>query len=811
METECPHIKDQNNYSLSLQGKNLYKDQCTKCFEDPKTSLVDLCLKCFNGSCQTHSQEHLQKFDHPLVLEFKIIPDEEKIQEYEQKRKENEGKEITKLAIGKPGGFQDLDSNEFTKTVTKLKCLKCNITLPEESLEGIVKSVKQTDSAFKKQDLIQWEDEAFPCEHTLTLQQLENAKVQKMSEATCSQCNLSTNLWMCLTCGNLGCGRKQGDGTGGNEHGLQHGLDSGHPVVVKMGTITPNGEASLYCYHCNNDVKDENLAEHLLFLGIDIQQQEKTEKTLAEMNLDLNLKAAFNSVVEEGKQLNPIFGKGFTGLVNLGNSCYINSVLQVIFHLQEFKQKYYVNGQNHMKECKNLPQNCYYCQFAKLAEGLVSDKYSIKKELKLQDGKEKELPEHQKVYQDGLKIYDAKKLIAQKNVEFQSNKMQDALEYFQHFLQFIQKQEKQFKLGDSTEVFKFKSSNRLQCTSCNGVKYIENQAQELKIPVRSPNEQEMAQILEENKLRAERMRKAEEEHKEVTVNVEDPEYNVDFQECAEAYFEGDSVEVNCPVCKKNTMFTSQTYCKTLPDYLIVPVQRFVLENWQPKKLNALIKMPDQYDFSKFVLQKFDDEILLPKNEQQGPQIDENALAMLMEMGMGKNRSIRALMENQNNPELAMNWLFTKMDDPSLDDPIKNDNNNDTNLKYSKENVDMIVNMGFSEKAAKIGLSNCDNNVERAMDFLFNHEDVENMELEEGDQNQQQKKDDESLESLLQNSKYNLISTVVHLGKGVHSGHYVSYIKTEDNKWTLFNDAKVAQTDEPVLGKGYFYIFKRQKE
>ena len=51
------------------------------------------------------------------------------------------------------------------------------------------------------------------------------------------------------------------------------------------------------------------------------------------------------------------------------------------------------------------------------------------------------------------------------------------------------------------------------------------------------------------------------------------------------------------------------------------------------------------------------------------------------------------------------------------------------------------------------------------------------------------------------------AAIVHLGTSALSGHYVSYIK-KNNKWILFNDSKVAETPDPVLGKGYFYIFKR---
>lgn len=38
----------------------------------------------------------------------------------------------------------------------------------------------------------------------------------------CSKCELNNNLWLCLTCGNLGCGRKNNQGIQGNGHGVDH-------------------------------------------------------------------------------------------------------------------------------------------------------------------------------------------------------------------------------------------------------------------------------------------------------------------------------------------------------------------------------------------------------------------------------------------------------------------------------------------------------------------------------------------------------------------------------------------------------------
>lgn len=41
--------------------------------------------------------------------------------------------------------------------------------------------------------------------------------------------------------------------------------------------------------------------------------------------------------------------------------------------------------------------------------------------------------------------------------------------------------------------------------------------------------------------------------------------------------------------------------------------------------------------------------------------------------MTKNRCIRALLANNNDPDAATNWMFERMDDPSLDDPIEEEN------------------------------------------------------------------------------------------------------------------------------------------
>lgn len=41
---------------------------------------------------------------------------------------------------------------------------------------------------------------------------------------------------------------------------------------------------------------------------------------------------------------------------------------------------------------------------------------------------------------------------------------------------------------------------------------------------------------------------------------------------------------------------------------------------------------------------------------------------------------------------------------------------------------------------------------------------------------------------------------------MHSGHYVAYVRQNEG-WTLFNDEKVTASKQPVLGKGYVYLYE----
>jgi len=76
------------------------------------------------------------------------------------------------------------------------------------------------------------------------------------------------------------------------------------------------------------------------------------------MNLEANLNLTLSKVLEEGKTLVPVFGPGLTGMENLGNSCYMNSVVQVIFNLPEFTAYYHPNAETHLNNCCARAPDC---------------------------------------------------------------------------------------------------------------------------------------------------------------------------------------------------------------------------------------------------------------------------------------------------------------------------------------------------------------------------------------------------------------------------------------------------------------------
>ena len=141
--------------------------------------------------------------------------------------------------------------------------------------------------------------------------------------------------------------------------------------------------------------------------GINIKKMTKTDTTMAEMEIDQNLSYEFKRLQESGKALQPVHGPGYrappfpppphpalqkdqrqprmsslwasgryTGLQNLGNSCYLASVVQVLFSLPPFIDAYVANGARILDAPPADPTADLTVQLAKIGTGLLSGRYS---------------------------------------------------------------------------------------------------------------------------------------------------------------------------------------------------------------------------------------------------------------------------------------------------------------------------------------------------------------------------------------------------------------------------------------------------
>ncbi|KAF9897466.1 hypothetical protein BX616_005545, partial [Lobosporangium transversale] len=680
---------------------------------------------------------------------------------------------ITKIAIVPEN---DADLYEY---FTHVKCYECGgveVDKTAGEIPKVVDAIMTSLSASRQSEIKAWEEEIVSCDHIRNLQQ-GDPKVVAAENAHCANCDLKENLWLCLVCGNLGCGRQQYGGTGGNGHGLAHFDATGHGVSCKLGTITPEGTADIYCYHCNEERSDDQLGVHLARFGINVESQQKTIKSLTELSLEQNQNFNFNMFTEDGKAYEPLFGPSYTGFRNLGNSCYMASVLQSVFDLPAFASRYFPADLDHLQRCNQEPGKCLQCQLTKVADGLLSGRYSTPTSA--------ESGEVQG--QDGIAPAMFKSLIGRGHPEFSTMRQQDSFEFFQHLIKIISQTER-IAGQDPTKTFEFSNEQRLQCNECKKVRYTYDNTTALSIAVPATK-------------------------KAKTNPEDDDEYeSVTLEQCLDAYVAVEELPYTCPNCQKNTTATKTNKFATFPEVLVINMRRFAYQNWVPRKLAVPIVFPDdQIDFEKYRGHgQQPNEESLPEDAPAvaaSPTYNETALEQLQMMGFPLIRSQKALLATNNqNAEVAMEWLIQHMDDPDIDQPIKN--SNDSASAANPEQIAQLADMGFTDKQAKKALKETGGNMERAVEWLFSHMDTP-IDNDENDNPKSAAAGQKPLAGdVNKKGHYKLASFISHKGPSVHCGHYVSHIK-RGNKWVLFNDNKVVDDPKAPIGDAYMYIFRRQ--
>lgn len=676
------------------------------------------------------------------------------------------------------------------------------------------RAIIASTSASKREEAAAWREEVIPCEHSRSLEQSFDPIACRLAQSReqCGSCDLRENLWMCLTCGSIGCGRRQFDGSGGRGHGLEHWESHQHPLAVKLGTLTAEGDGDVYCYPCGEMRTDPHLPEHLAALGIDVATVERTERTMAELQLEQNLKFDFSMVSDDGRALVPATGPQYVGLRNLGNSCYFNSVIQALFHLTPLQEAYAgVALERHLRRCHKDTPACFICQAGKVQETMLRGTPAT------------------------ISPWMLKAVVTSGHAEFATARQQDASEFLAYLLKVIQRSEvTEASIGVGADgngscpsrtplidQFTFTQQQRLECSACGTRRHQRSEATQLAL--------QLSDVLCSP-------------HDSADATLED---RLQLTAFLERYFGEEPVDGGrCRRCGRTGTQRRSLSLLSTPRYLVITLSRYVLRNWVPHKIDMAVSVPftgldlSVYRGERIIDEKDSDEgrggeiaaaaasSSADNNDTSAPldPVEEVILAELTAMGFPPHRCRVAIRATPGaGLEAAMNWILEHGTDAGADAGVDATRDNfNGSISPGGSGIDptalqSLMEAGFSRTQAMAALEATDGNVERAFDWILSHLETATVGGGTGAESGPGAEvgDDYEARSVeAATAQYRLRAFINHKGPSVHCGHYIAHVLTAVDKdpWVMFNDERVVYTDgqspERAAERAYVLIYER---
>lgn len=419
--------------------------------------------------------------------------------------------------------------------------------------------------------------------------------------------------------------------------------------------------------------------------------RQKTVKSTAELEVELNANYAFDAITEAGAELQVVSGPGLIGLQNLGNSCYMNSIFQLLLSgtIPELTQRYGCGMKSSDVSNDDVLSNHPFlksvaptsatldvlCQTTKLACALTSGVFAKPIPSDADSDDDKNMATHPK-YRLAPRMM--KYCIGKDHVDFRTSQQQDAAQFLQYFLERLDRAElgassraKTFMTSDppltSSHLFSFQTTERLACAADNKIKY-NTSAPETIWSIRIPMDK--VTVSSDDSLTSPEQKKLKQAEESEDCKERIPVKSIALQTCLEEWSKVTTVDdIRWSHLNNEAHSASHTVRLTnFPRYLIIQIQRYALgADWVPVKLEVDLEVPQEIDLTFLKSMGVqEDEVLVPdqasstekSSAESGPAIDEAALSQLMDMGFSLNSCKRALVAvGGNNVEAAMSWVF----------------------------------------------------------------------------------------------------------------------------------------------------------
>ncbi|KAJ6568652.1 hypothetical protein B0H19DRAFT_1024019 [Mycena capillaripes] len=185
-----------------------------------------------------------------------------------------------------------------------------------------------------------------------------SATRKKVSIPTCGTCKLALHRpFVCLHCSYAGCWK--------NDHISTHLQESQHSFCADVKT------GSIFCFECRDFVFHPQIDE-LYLASIVTAEEEQTRFQVGKMHRERFQSwapAAQDVTALENAVTIPCQGR--RGLLNLGQTCFMNVVLQSFVH-NPLLRNYFLGDKHNSKQCK-IEEDCTCCEMDKIFAEIFSD------------------------------------------------------------------------------------------------------------------------------------------------------------------------------------------------------------------------------------------------------------------------------------------------------------------------------------------------------------------------------------------------------------------------------------------------------